>query len=787
MGNEITLKPKKVSEWNRLLNVKTKDIFDGLFATVKSILNLEFGDAAKSGIELITGIGDEKNDGLDRRAYVLIYGAMRQALNFLVTDAQDVFKQYSGHLNDPKAFDAFAKKLNAEFEEKDLEINFRFFTHPDQLPMVSLMRPAFEEWMQSQNIPKVDAQHIAARLRYEFVMKLNEIWRSKEEYFKPLQKEVQEHFRLPRLRGRFLYNQSLIARWSERMFDETFGLDAVYIPLNGCYPLPESDSSKSSKHLVVDAETHIWKWLFDQQVPKADFKTLVLRGGPGSGKSSLMKKVAKRLAEECDRPVYFVQLQWFRFEGGFEAGIKTVIQKVLYLSDEEDPFDKQAVGEACKPIFIFDGLDELSRSGPMGEATASDFIIKLKSTFGEYNQRAGWDVRAIVTGRDFVIQKAAEPTHAAQGQVLELLPYFIAKRESRQLQVDEDWSRYAWHDPAQLLAADRRGEWWKRYQVAKGQSVVGIPDTIKKEEYQSLSTQPLLSYLLARAHTGKLLSDKTAANINFVYEGLVDSLRTREWGGKDGHKHTMLSKEKFFEILEEMAVTAWHHGDVRTTNLRRFEERCHHLKKTYLITGFDDANQGSSTKLVIAMFAKGKDKDRDGNDLVEFTHKSFGEYLVARRIMRLAVEVVETYAGTNRKAHELAMEEWLETCSQQEFTEYIWLFLEREVALEYKDKPQEAKNIQKILASLFSSMINDGFELRLLDEKTNLDIIRASRNAESSLLLTISAYARVSGAKTEIKWRDAEHPKRVLSRLLLGGGGCLRRAWQVSCFQRMLT
>jgi hypothetical protein len=739
----LVIGAKKIAEWNRPLNVKTRDIFEGLKGVMEGILNLEVGTAAKAGMDMLLGIVNEKNDELPHRAYVLIYSAMRQAIVQLVLDSADIFRRYSGHGTNPLAFDEFVKKLDAEFEDKVLEIDIRFFSNPDQFPIVGMVQSAFIQWMETQGIPPTDASHLAARFKFEFINKLNTLWRSKEDYFKSLESHLTEKFNSQAVRGRYYYNQNLIARWSERMFDETFGLDAIYEPLNACYPLPGNASDPKQPHMVVDAESQIWTWLQDSQ---AAFKTLILRGGPGSGKSSLMKRLAMRLATENTRPVYFIQLQWFEFEVGLEEALHNTLERDPYLPSGLNPFDKNAQGEERRPVFIFDGLDELSRAGEGGERSASDFISKLRSTFGEYNRRSGWDIRVIVTGRDFVVQKAAEPTHSHRGQVLILLPYQI---------VDHDWNSYVFQDPKKLLEQDKRNHWWQKYQHAKGLPLKGIPDDVDRSEYASLSCQPLLSYLLARAHMVGILSSASATNINVVYEGLISSLQDRPWAPTDGHKHIgAKEKETFFQLLEELAVTAWHNGDVRTTNLQAFEDHCRKQKIDHLLKAFDGNRQGDASKLVIAFFARGKGTDRHGRDLIEFTHKSFAEYLVARKVVRHAVGIVATYQEDRIRSKENAIQDWLDLCSRQEITPQIWEFLQQEVLLQWKNKRNEAPQMHLILTKIYSLLINDGFEVRLLEVNNTLDILRATRIAEFGLLLVISAFARATKQRTQIHWNN---------------------------------
>lgn len=44
---------------------------------------------------------------------------------------------------------------------------------------------------------------------------------------------------------------------------------------------------------------------FFDQLDKPDYYTYILKGGPGTGKSTLMKKIAKRYGDDCDVDVYY--------------------------------------------------------------------------------------------------------------------------------------------------------------------------------------------------------------------------------------------------------------------------------------------------------------------------------------------------------------------------------------------------------------------------------------------------------------------------------------------------
>ena len=582
------------------------------------------------------------------------------------------------------------------------------------------------------------------------------------DYFGQLQSKLERSPAQKRLWARHLYNQSIIADWKAPIFGESFGMEQIYVGLNGCYPNGEQDADRHrTPCLVVDAEAHIWDWI---QKAKPKYSTMVLRGGPGSGKSSLMKKIAKRLAEDDDRHFYLIPLQHFKFPRGLTNGIKEFIANQVFLIGKEDPMDVSHRGSACRAIFIFDGLDELSRTGKSGEAAARDLVAEMKNFLSEFNAKGDdWEFRALVTGRNLVVQQAAEAQHREQGQVLELVPYHIVSQ-------DQEWRTYRFEDDVHRLKMDLREDLWKQYWQTKVERKTRIPDELKRDAYESLPCQPLLSYLLAQAFSRGQLDSATQENINIIYERLISAVKERKWGGEEGYQHTELPLQDFIRLLEELAITAWHSGDLRATTVTAFEKRCNNSEVKRFMREFKVASGSDATDLMVSFFTRKIGNNRDEEALIEFTHKSFGEYLVARRIVAIAATVAQDYAKDSTRDQEYALRDWLECSTCEELTAEVWAFLEREVKLRFSDRPIDAAEIQHVLTRLFSKLINQGFELKILDQETNLDIFRATSNVESSLLLVISAFAKVSCEKTIIAWKDTNQANAFLSRLLLRGG-----------------
>lgn len=757
-GNTISV--RKISEWNRLLNVNAKDIFNDLASIGVSLATQNYWDVGKASLSVFTGGLSKRNDKPEHRAYLLLYGAIRQSLVRLIMESGRILREGIKIKYEATAFQKLVDRIDLSFESEEISIDEDFFARPEQHRIFQLVKPLVLTWLEGLGLKKVVAKQICNRWDYLYVCMIDTLLSDESEYFQTLKAKTDRSPSQKRLWARHLYNESLIAQWSAPVFDEPFGLQDIFIQLNACFPIDEKEKSTfRRRYRVVDAEKHIWDWLQDSQPA---FRSMILHGGPGSGKSSLMKRIVRRLAEEDDRKFYLIPLQFFKFPSGVAGGIKDWIGNQKFLEGKEDPMDPSLLGTACKTVFIFDGLDELSRTGNSGKAVAQEFMTRLGEFLSEVNARKeDWDFRAIVTGRDLVVQETSEGAYVEMGRKIELLPYQVDQNS-------DDWKNYDFSEGQKLLSTDLRSRWWKQFWKAKGERKTDIPEELSAEGYESLTCQPLLSYLLARAYCRGQLDNTTRENINIVYERLIEDVRRREWGGEEGFKHAKIEAQDFKRLLEELAVAAWHGGDVRATTMAAFEQRCTAKELQKLLKNLSGTGESHPSDLMVSFFSRKVGTDHEGEALIEFTHKSFGEYLVASRIVSL-VEYIDEASKSTFYPEDQALKDWLALVSREAMTEYIWEFLEREVKLKFHVRSEAAARLQSNLSALFSRCINEGFDLKLLDEKMSLGVLKAEQNAQSSLLLTIAAFAKVSGKRSMIEWRGPDHPKMVLSKLMSWG------------------
>ncbi len=749
---------KSYKEWNFDLKVNFKGLFKAVAQAFASKILVDPKIGIKAATDGLDAVQISIDHGVSYRAYHLIFSAIQRAMLYLVESPDhtpaiaDAIPHERFPTYDATVFQAMVDDMQALFDNTDLKefkIYETFFQHPEQLTILVEVRVLFEDWLQRVGLTNVQASHIGGRLATVFVRMLNEVWREKPADYVKIREKFEDVFPESHLHERTMYNLKLKEEWERPVFDETFGLDKIYIPLRAGYFLKKKkgEEGRSKKFQVVDAESQIKAWVYGDQ---PEYKMLVLKGGPGSGKSSLMKKLAYDLSLNNRFPVFFIELQHFQLDTNVEAATEAHFIRTF----SEKVFSKNAVGSAKHPILIFDGLDELSNSDKTGLEIAKmlvDELVKLTDRL----TLDGWEPRVIITGRDLLIQ-AYERNFNEEGQVLEMLPYRLKTRSSE----------IEYSGEKKLLQAPQLEQWWKTYLELKNVSSA-IPEFLSQDAFSDLVDQPLLNFLLALTYLRAQTDFGKNANINNVYYDLMVRVLDRPWGK---HKHLKWTIEEFLEVMEEVATSAWHtSGDVRTTTMSRVRKHCERNKEVHARILALESNPDSSYIRLMAAFYFRQEGNAVLDKTFEFTHKSFGEYLVARRIVTLVRRIQKGISNPEFYSTSQAMQDWLAICGEVGITEYIWPFLMRQITLEYKALPGEALKIQAILANLFSTIVNDGIELKMLNEETNLGSIRVCRNAESALLLTISAFSKVSGKKSDLKWKHADHLRDFFLHLMMGG------------------
>jgi hypothetical protein len=236
------------------------------------------------------------------------------------------------------------------------------------------------------------------------------------------------------------------------------------------------------------------------------------------------------------------------------------------------------------------------------------------------------------------------------------LPYYIPEYKT---------TKYQAH-PQNLLITDKRDDWWQKYSSLKGKKYEGLPQSLRIESLDEITSQPILNYLVAISDYFLQNKIDESTTRNQIYQSLLEKVYERGWAernkatGDRGHPITQsISFADFQLVLEEVGLCAWH-GDGRKVSEAEIIAHCENSSKKIkvLLSYFSEninSTQARITKLLTAFYFQVRGEDlASGDKTFEFTHKSFGEFLVAKRSRRAAR--LERKAIT--KALGRSMQEW---------------------------------------------------------------------------------------------------------------------------------
>ena len=698
MANESGIKiENRRSPLQKELKVDIKSLLVALGKGAVNVGFLQWDDLAENGVELLESLGLETKP--EEISGLLLVRSLMQAVKNLV-------KEYEASLiAKPENYKYFSEQLTSAIATQELILNSDFFEHPEQLPLVSETQTALAQWLEEFVDREIDAERISASFPAYFVEALNEEWLTHNQEYAVIQERLDTPFTQANKRQQqwLRYRAWLQKQIEEPMFAEAFGLKQVYVPLRAYYEEKiersenegiERDRDRENKRIAVKLKESLEEWL---QAADKDDAIRLLTGGPGSGKSSFGKIFAAKRAAKGDIPTLFIPLHKFSHGDDLVKAIGEFVQTNCFLS--HNPIERD--NEDLRLLIIFDGLDELSMQGKIAENAAKDFVEAVRFLVTQFNSHKA-RLQVIISGREVVIQ--ANRKQRYPHQLLYLLPYFLKLNE-------EDKKKYI--DEDNILQEDQRQDWWRNYGKAKGKNYNGLPAELNQNNLVDITTQPLLNYLIALSFERDILEFTAETNLNEIYDDLLKAVYKRGYE-KHGHRRLEgISLEEFIGILEEIALSCWH-GNGRTTTVKEIETHCSKSGLNQLLVRFQSSfEQDSSaciTRLLAAFYFRESGGIRDQEKTFEFTHKSFGEYLTAKRIIEEVKNIYEELEARKknfRKGFDEidALVRWAELCGLSAMSKYLFNFVWDEIKLIYEEKPELIRNWQNMLCRLIEVML----------------------------------------------------------------------------------
>jgi len=487
----------------------------------------------------------------------------------------------------------------------------------------------------------------------------------------------------------------------------------------------------------------------------------VVGGGPGSGKSSFARRLAVDVSGWDGWRVLFVEVQGFGAVSDLEARVGQYLKQNVETGFDDDPLDWLPLPDDDRLLLIFDGLDELARPGEEDSKLMQRFahavqeLLRLKA-----GQTAR--VKALLLGRPGAAAEALRETALAEDRL-----FTVAKLPPLDHE-DAHVSEEDFYDPNGLAEQDQRTEYWTNWLRAKGKRL-DTPCTLLNEGFGELTSEPILNYLLLISGYATPGADPTEAidNRNRVYKTILAQLLPRKWGETDHPATHGLKEDDFFFLLECLGLAAWAGGG------RVGDEK--------LFAGLRDCCATSDRRRRIGALPAAELRNvattfytrEEGG--YEFVHKSFGEYLTARGLLRFVRErlpILEDGSIDN------ALSGWLKIAGDAEIHSELIAFIRREARLCPPDALREHKDR---LTRVMNAALAQGFPAH--KEGSVLGITGGTdstlrtcetrdRHATGALLAVLNAVARAlaptdrEAALISFEWSDSRlEPYILLHRL----------------------
>ncbi|MBI2416919.1 MAG: pentapeptide repeat-containing protein [Ignavibacteriales bacterium] len=682
-------------------------------------------------------------DTSGQKGWKLIARALADALlnliieNTLLLDKKDI---ETADLDD---------QIEALLENEDLFLHFDFFKNPGKLPFIESAKPVLGSFLELFDFTKTEVQNLLTRFPSYFVVALANEWKKNPGYYSDLKNNIVTPFDdAAKHQIEWLqYSKWLIRETYKPVFSEHFGLHQIYIPLRAYYKkrketkgekvVSEERHTGKGEHskIVVELHNELHAWIEKRDNQDA---IRIIQGGPGIGKSSFLKMFAAELAEKGKR-VLFVPLHRFDFKSDVEEALISFISYDKFLSG--NPLNESEL------IILFDGLDELSMQGKLLADTASQFLREIEKKVANLNHTK-LQLQVIISGREVIVQHN-ENEFKKEGQIITVLPYYIP---------DETIKNENFADKRALLKMDQRNLWWQKYGRLKGAKYEKLPDELSTEQLKEITAQPLLNYLVALSYERKKIDFTTTTNLNEVYEDLMQAVYDRSYSSaKTLQVVKCLNYDDFSRVLQEIGVATWH-GNGRTATIAEIKQHFANANLQQLLDNFvQDAEKGV-VSLLAAFYFRQAGQNNEGARTFEFTHKSFGEYLTAKRIVEKLLQIERNFC-LNEKSYDegwplkQCLTEWINIFGPKPLDEQLLSFIACELELIKKDQPEKVKSAQDMVIKLINCVLVNGMPIETyiprpdFNDEYTLDI-----NAESALLIILNRLALETTIKSDIKW-----------------------------------
>lgn len=457
-------------------------------------------------------------------------------------------------------------------------------------------------------------------------------------------------------------------QYSKKRFGEVFSPSDIYVPLQVREISGFADSPQSVENIIdltieTDKNTSDIDWIF-------------ISGDPGSGKSMTALRMAYSMCEEDIFPIYLRGSRLSNIDIDINDP-KKLIGDAFSIKSFLEYFRASSFKTAC---LILDGLDEIGRA-ELGPSTALNQIISELKIEQAACTAHGKNLHVIAFGRDAHVQYAAHQACSDKIRQFEMLSLDGSPRSN--------------DDKEYIQGHDLRATWWAKYLVATGNIIdPSLPDFLSFEyaDFSDFGSDPLLTYLICHSalenhsenpHTGlpheRVNKFTYTSNKNIIYKTIFERLAL--------NIKNKLTPRRFLSVLQYIALAVWHNDDGRSTSLKRVNNYVEDsdVKTSLAALNLSDTSTLTPPDILITSFYYRikKDEKKSDKSVIEFTHKTFSEYLISTLLFDRFTSLISAFENQSR--FEDALENWAKVSCAGSHHPSLTDFCQKEASLRFEN------------------------------------------------------------------------------------------------------
>ncbi|NER98871.1 MAG: NACHT domain-containing protein [Symploca sp. SIO1B1] len=364
-------------------------------------------------------------------------------------------------------------------------------------------------------------------------------------------------------------------------------------------------------------------WAIQQLTnPEQNGKVMFIQGGPGRGKTVFCRIFANWVRQHL-HPLWTPILIRLRDIDAFEPNIENTLRAAVK-ADFAKSDDGWLTDSNTRFLFLLDGFDELRLEGRT-TGGIEKFLKQVGNLQASCQNNPQLGHQFLVTGRELALQG-----------IEQFLPQNLKRVE---IALMDEQLQQQWLSKWGNLIGKNKASTFQKFLQAKT-----CPERVKQ-----LAQEPLLLYLLAAMHRdGKLTvhmfkgANRTEAKI-LIYQTALDWVLTQQRPEQLNFELTEQETEDLQRILTEAGLCVTQAGG-ESASIVMIEERLRgdDGAKELLEKAKQRLGDNPLRNALAAFYLRPADT---GEGAVEFVHKSFGEFLCAKRLQ----ESLEKWTEPGRK------------------------------------------------------------------------------------------------------------------------------------------